>query len=98
MANRFTCCCIAATFPPFTVRSDDDNSTQIALQYAQSIALLEPIGVASGMSPAEARQVAHEVIVASLAHPWRMTDVREWLIGAMTAAVEHHRGDDGAAF
>lgn len=59
------------------------------------IGALAAIGSASGLSPADARALACEVLVASFAHPWRITDRRKWLIGAMESAVEHRRGSDG---
>ena len=72
----------------------DDDRTKVELMHEQYISMLTAIGSAAGMSPAEARALALEVLVASLAHPWRIPDRRGWLEGAMKTAVERRGGND----
>ena len=44
------------------------------------------------LTPAEARKIAHEVLVVSVLSVSRISNVRAWLSAAMRAAAKHRSG------
>lgn len=66
---------------------------EISAMYEQSIATLCRIGIRDyQLTPAVARRLAHEVMIASAGSRFRVANMQVWLTAAMRCAAAHRRG------
>jgi hypothetical protein len=66
---------------------------EIDATYEHHIAALARIGIRDyQLTPAEARRLAHEVMIAYAGSRFRPADMQTWLTAAMRSAAAHRRG------
>jgi DNA-directed RNA polymerase specialized sigma24 family protein len=78
------------------MNSDDTDEGELKAIYRRHFDALKRIAVTEFEIPEPAaEELAHDILIAALKKPSRITDVTAWMHGAVACAAEWYKGERG---